>query len=114
MEKLEETSSPESRSGSSEPEPEEPQSNEDTAEVMSLGDRFDGALLGFGYRFHDGPVLAYDLDKVLEIFMEDGMDEDEAQEWVDRNVLDAWVGEGTPMFVRLQSLEEVEATLEQL
>jgi len=107
MEKLEETSSPESRSGSSEPE--EPQSNEDTAEVMSLGDRFDGALLGFGYRFHDGPVLAYDLDKVLEIFMEDGMDEDEAQEWVDRKVL-VWVGEGTPMFVRLQSLEEVKAT----
>ena len=109
MEKLEETSSPKSRSGSSEPELEEPQSNEDTAEVMSLGDRFDGALLGFGWRFHDGPVLAYDLDKVLEIFMEDGMDEDEAQEWVDRKVL-VWVGEGTPMFVRLQSLEEVKAT----
>ena len=110
MERLEETSSPESRSGSSEQEGS--QSNEDAAEVMSIGDRFNGALLGFGWRFHDGPVLAYDLDKVLEIFMEDGMDEDEAQEWVDRNVLDAWVGEGTPMFVRLQSLEEVNAGLE--
>ena len=109
MEKLGETSSPESRSGSSEPEQEEPQSNEDAAEVMSIGDRFNGALLGFGWRFHDGPVLAYDLDKVLEIFMEDGMDEDEAQEWVDRKVL-VWVGQGTPMFVRLQSLEEVKAT----
>ena len=73
MEKLGETSSLESRSGSSEPGQEEPQSNEDAAEVMSLGDRFDGALLGFGWRFHDGPVLAYDLDKVLNIFMEDGM-----------------------------------------
>jgi len=108
---LEETSSPESRSGSSEPEPEGPQSNEDAAEVMSLGDRFDGALLGFGWRFHDGPVLAYDLDKVLNIFMEDGMNEDEAQEWVDRKLL-VWVGDGTPIFVRLQSLEEVNAELE--
>ena len=111
MERLEETSSPESRSGSSEPEPEEPESNEDATEVMSLGDRFDGALLGFGWRFHDGPVLAYDLDKVLEIFMEDGMNEDEAQEWVDRKLL-VWVGDGTPIFVRLQSLEEVNAELE--
>ena len=109
MERLEETSSPESRSGSSEPEG--PQSNEDAAEVMSIGDRFNGALLGFGWRFHDGPVLAYDLDKVLEIFMEDGMDEDEAQEWVDRKLL-VWVGDGTPIFVRLQSLEEVNAELE--
>ena len=111
MEKLEETSSPESRSGSSEPGPEEPQSNEDAAEVMSLGDRFDGALLGFGWYFHAGPVLAYDLDKVLNIFMEDGMNEDEAQEWVDRKLL-VWVGDGTPIFVRLQSLEEVNAELE--
>ena len=111
MERLEETSSPESRSGSSEPEPEEPESNEDATEVMSLGDRFDGALLGFGWRFHDGPVLAYDLDKVLNIFMEDGMNEDEAQEWVDRKLL-VWVGDGTPIFVRLQSLEEVNAELE--
>ena len=111
MERLEETSSPESRSGSSEPEPEEPESNEDATEVMSLGDRFDGALLGFGWCFHDGPVLAYDLDKVLEIFMEDGMNEDEAQEWVDRKLL-VWVGDGTPIFVRLQSLEEVNAELE--
>ena len=112
MGKSEETSSPENRSGSSEPEPEEPQSNEDAAEVMSLGDRFDGALLGFGWYFHAGPVLAYDLDKVLNIFMEDGMNEDEAQEWVDVNVMGAWVGDGTPIFVRLQSLEEVNAELE--
>jgi len=111
MEKLGETSSLESRSGSSEPGQEEPQSNEDAAEVMSLGDRFDGALLGFGWYFHAGPVLAYDLDKVLNIFMEDGMNEDEAQEWVDRKLL-VWVGDGTPIFVRLQSLEEVNAELE--
>ena len=111
MEKLEGTNSPESRNGSSEPELEEPRSNEDEAEVMSLGDRFDGALLGFGWYFHAGPVLAYDLDKVLNIFMEDGMNEDEAQEWVDRKLL-VWVGDGTPIFVRLQSLEEVNAELE--
>ena len=111
MGKSEETSSPENRSGSSEPEPEEPESNEDATEVMSLGDRFDGALLGFGWYFHAGPVLAYDLDKVLNIFMEDGMNEDEAQERVDRKLL-VWVGDGTPIFVRLQSLEEVNAELE--
>ena len=112
MEKLEGTNSPENRNGSSEPELEEPRSNEDEAEVMSLGDRFDGALLGFGWRFHDGPVLAYDLDKVLDVFRKDGMDEDAAQEWVNTNVLGAWVGGGTPIFVRLQSLEEVNAELE--
>ena len=111
MGKSEEASSPENRSGSSEPEPEEPESNEDATEVMSLGDRFDGALLGFGWYFHAGPVLAYDLDKVLNIFMEDGMNEDEAQERVDRKLL-VWVGDGTPIFVRLQSLEEVNAELE--
>ena len=61
---------------------------------------FDACIVGLGYRFFDGPLAIYSVDKVLGVLMADGMDEEEAEEHFGYNVIGGWVGEGTPLFVR--------------
>jgi hypothetical protein len=46
------------------------------------------------------PIVAYDYRKVIEIFAED-MEYEEAVEYFDFNVIGAWVGEGTPIFIEM-------------
>jgi len=70
------------------------------ASLMEPRGEFDGCLVGLGYRYNDGPLAMYSIDKVLRVYVARGMDEEEAQEWFDFNVIGGWVGEGTPIFVR--------------
>ena len=46
--------------------------------------------------------------------MKDGMSEDEAEEYFEFNVTGAWVGHGTPIFVRSMTLEDAEPTFDEL
>ena len=64
------------------------------------------ALIGWCFRATKPEVAVYDHDKCLEIFMErDGMELDEAMEHLHYNVIGAWVGENTPVFmVRCEEL----------
>lgn len=66
---------------------------------LLLFDGLDNALIGHTYR--KGEFIAvYDYEKMVEIFMkEHGMSEEDAVEWIDFNVLGAWIGEQTPMIV---------------
>ena len=64
-----------------------------------MADGFEEALIGFGTRFNHS-VTIYDLNKCINILVErDGMSHDEAQEYMDFNVLGAYVGEETPIFL---------------
>ena len=74
--------------------------SEGEALLMEPRDQYDSCLVGVGYRFHDGPLAVYDIDRVLSVLGEE-MSEGDAQEWFEYNTLGAWVGEGTPIFVRL-------------
>ena len=74
--------------------------SEGEALLMEPRDQYDSCLIGVGYRFHDGPLAVYDIDRVLSVLVEE-MSEGDAQEWFEYNTLGAWVGEGTPIFVRL-------------
>ena len=74
-------------------------------EFLLLGEgdereRFEPAILGIAHRFGMQPIVAYDYRKVIEIFAED-MSHEEAQEYFDFNVIGAWVGEGTPIFIEV-------------
>jgi hypothetical protein len=61
---------------------------------------FEDALIGVGTQFNQ-PLAVYDWDKCVEILVRrDGMTEDEAMEYMDFNVTGAYVGKGTPIFVR--------------
>jgi hypothetical protein len=43
------------------------------------------------------PVTVYDRDQLILAFMEDGMTEDEASEYISFNIEGAYVGEATPL-----------------
>ena len=59
---------------------------------------YDSCLVGVGWRFKDGPLAVYDLPKVMAV-LESDMTQDEAQEYFEFNMLGAWMGDGTPIFV---------------
>ena len=62
-------------------------------------DGFDDAILGVVERCSQPTLICYDYRKCVEILMGKGMDEDEAAEWMSFNVVGAWVGEYTPVFL---------------
>jgi hypothetical protein len=71
-------------------------------EEMILFDGYDDALMGYIHRKGIPPVALYNFDKCVEILMErDGMSYEESVEWMDFNVLDAYVGKNTPAFAVL-------------
>ena len=59
-------------------------------------------------------VIAYDKDECIAILCRrDGMDYEEALEFFNYNVIGAWVGEKTPLFVkRYGSMKEFEENWE--
>ena len=82
-------------------------------ELLVLGDRedrerFEEAIIGIAHRFGMEPSVCYDYDKVIEIFtkqfaedIEDDEDPHEmAVEWFDYNVIGAWDGDTTPLYIK--------------
>ena len=70
-------------------------------------DGLDGAIVGrVGRCAGPDDVLCYDYDKMVEIFVtRDGMTHEEAAEWVDFNIVGAYIGERTP-FVLFREVGE--------
>lgn len=69
-------------------------------------DGFDAALIGVANRFGMPVVAAYDYDKYIGLLVKGGCTPDEAAEYFDFNVIGAWVGDTTPVFIRrLEPLE---------
>ena len=62
---------------------------------------FDEAIVGIVQRIDRDPVVCYSVSKIIEILAESGMDDDEAYEYYEYNILGAYMGEGTPMFVEM-------------
>lgn len=70
---------------------------EEYPDLMRM-DGFDAAILGVVERI-GLQTVCYDLNKVISILMEQGMDEQDAWDWYQFNMLGAWVGEATPVFL---------------
>ena len=68
---------------------------------MMKADGFDDAILGVTVaQWSDNQnVLVYSVDRCLQLLIDQGMDPDEAWEYFDYNVLGAYVGKFTPLFV---------------
>jgi hypothetical protein len=71
-----------------------------------LVDGFDEAIIGMAERINLGPVVAYDTNKIIKILaddMDDKLDEETkmvlAYEYFEFNILGAWVGDNTPIFI---------------
>jgi len=86
--------------------------SEDYSEPL-LADGFESAFIGWFTRCGKMPIACYDYDKCVVLLMKrDKMSETEAIEYMDFNVVGAWVGEGTPAFLVHGSMEEFREMLE--
>ena len=80
-------------------------------EGVLLADGFDDALIGFGTHFNT-PVAIYDWHKCVDMLYQQAVEActdqeecdhmSEAIEFMDFNTTGAWVGEGTPVFLRVR------------
>ena len=69
-----------------------------TTEPLSA-DGLEDALIGTGRQFTQ-ELTVYSVEKVLEILVtRDGMSYEEAREFYEFNIVGAYVGPGTPVFV---------------
>ena len=67
-------------------------------EIM-LADGFDEAFIGVGYHFNK-TLAVYDKQRCLQVLVDrDGMTHDEANEYFEFNVIGAYVGPLTPVFM---------------
>jgi len=62
-------------------------------------DGFDDAIVGIGRRCGQPDLLVYDVEKCIKTLTKDGMTDEEAEDYFEFNVVGAWVGEDTPMFL---------------
>tara|TARA_R100000935_G_scaffold48141_1_gene72471 strand:+ start:432 stop:650 length:219 start_codon:yes stop_codon:yes gene_type:complete len=67
---------------------------------MLKADGFDEAIIGIGSRCGQPDIIAYDVSKCIKILMDQNMTEEEAIDYFEFNVVGAWMGEETPIFVR--------------
>ena len=69
---------------------------------MLTADGLDAAIIGVGARCGQPDIVAYAVEKVLEILVaRDGMSYEEALEFYEFNIEGAWVGDQTPLWVRV-------------
>jgi len=82
---------------------------EDIADINPeaiIFDELDEAIIGVGKQFTGAPVVVYDYDRCIAIFMRDNdWDHEDAIDWMQYNVLGAYLGEGTPIFMTVFSEE---------
>ena len=64
---------------------------------------FDDALVGCTYGAN--VVAVYDINKMVETLMEEGVDYEDAVDFIDYNVVGAYVGEKTPLYINFVTQE---------
>jgi hypothetical protein len=72
-----------------------------------LADGWDDAFLGITANHHHETCAVYDYDKIIEIMVvRDGMSHEDADEFAQFNIVGAYVGERTPIYVRRVGVAE--------
>lgn len=66
-------------------------------EECLLADGFDTALIGYTTGIVTKAV--YDVGKMIKVLVDDGMDHDDAVEYLEYNTFGAYVGENTPVYI---------------
>lgn len=69
-------------------------------ETVLLADGFEDAFIGLSQRISEPMIAVYSYDKMVDVLVSrDGMEYEDACEYLDFNVLGAWVGPQTPIVV---------------
>jgi hypothetical protein len=67
---------------------------------LLLMDGLDDAIIGVSQRINEPMLSVYSWEKIVEILTKrDDMDFEDAVEFIEFNILGAWVGEKTPIIV---------------
>ena len=75
---------------------------------MLKWDGFDNAIVGVGERNNTDSMIVYDYNKMVNVLMtRDGMTYEEAEEYIDFNIVGAWIGDTTPIILKNKSIEEI-------
>ena len=64
-------------------------------------------MIGYYQRCGQAAVVIYGYEELIQHFVSEGMDIDEASEWVTYNIEGAWMGEGTPAIMHKGNLMAV-------
>ena len=76
---------------------------------MLKWDGFDNAIIGVGERNNPDSMIVYDYDKMVKVLVtRDDMSYEEAEEYIDYNIVGAWIGDTTPIIVTKKNIEEIE------
>jgi hypothetical protein len=76
-----------------------------------FADGFDDAIMGVDLN-SEVPRVVYSVEKMVFILMHrDDMSEEEANDYLDFNVFQAYLGEGTPIYMNQMSGEEIKEIL---
>jgi len=67
-------------------------------EVIKI-DGYDDCIVGIGFRFGTGQILIYDTELIIKKLMKDNMSYEEAYEYMEFNMMGAYVGDKTPIFL---------------
>lgn len=70
----------------------------DREESCLFADGLEEAFIGIGYQTTT-PLAIYSTKKVIACLMKQGMDFNSAMEYFDFNIIGAYVGESTPIFL---------------
>lgn len=70
-------------------------------------DGHDNAYLGVGVSFGELDRLVYDIDIIIQNLKDQGMTEEEANEYFSYNILDAYVGDMMPVYMSKIPLEDL-------
>ena len=72
-------------------------------EECLTADGFDDALVGCTYGAN--VVAVYDIQRMIDVLVNEGMDHDDAVEFLEYNVVSAYLGEKTPLYVNFVTEE---------
>ena len=74
---------------------------------MVTADGFETAFVAVAFSYNGNNIAVYDYDTCIDVLIDrDTMSVEEAHEFMSYNVIGAYVGEETPLFIRTQSYEE--------
>ena len=74
---------------------------------MLLADGLEAAFLGVGRRCGQKDLAVYSIPKAIDLLVtRDGMSAEDAEEYLEFNSIGAWVGDETPIWLEITTLEE--------
>jgi len=80
---------------------------------MKLADGFENAFVGSSISaFNREQVAIYDYEECIAVLIQQDMNEEDAVEHFQYNVIGSWVREDTPIFINMHRIKDVEDYLE--